>query len=186
MITMNDAFKMVGLQPVLIQIFRYIELAEEVIAEQKRLYDFDDSKVFRLAAPDDNLREATELVYRAHVRELCIRVAHGTDTRVATDAEVVWALYNMALHAPLNNDATVAYYGLGNGLFNWSETIQMEVSESYPGAALEIESKIRSRLINIDSTLGRYSFSSEASNILFGFEESNSLGSGLLHRTYQT
>ncbi|MFC0622833.1 hypothetical protein [Kribbella deserti] len=52
--------------------------------------------------------------FSAHCRELLERVAAGTDTRLATDAEMLCALLEAALAAPLNS----AGYGLAGRLWN--------------------------------------------------------------------
>lgn len=82
-----------------------IDVAEEEIARAKQEYpskaDLIDS-AFTLFRPTDVLQGKCERVYRAHARELAVRIARGRDTRPGTAAEVLCGLLGAATIAPLN------------------------------------------------------------------------------------
>jgi antitoxin (DNA-binding transcriptional repressor) of toxin-antitoxin stability system len=52
----------------------------------------------------------SELIFRAHARELLDRVAAGHDVRTATDAEMIAALRESSLTAPLSPAAATLYF----------------------------------------------------------------------------
>jgi hypothetical protein len=52
----------------------------------------------------------SEIIYRAHCRELLDRVAAGQDVRPATDAEMITALYESSLAVPLSSAAVTLYF----------------------------------------------------------------------------
>lgn len=92
---------------------------EEIEAAQLRHGEHDRGPLwnsFRLMRPT-NERAWPELVYRAHCRELLDRVASGTDTRPATDAEKISVLSAASQAAPLNSGAETLYLRIGNRLF---------------------------------------------------------------------
>jgi hypothetical protein len=59
----------------------------------------------------------TDLLYRAHCRELLDRVAAGADTRPATAAEMLTAVKEVSLATPLTGAATGLYFRLFARLF---------------------------------------------------------------------
>lgn len=93
----------------LAEAFEMVEWAESEIAQaQKRHPDQADTLFhsFSLLSVRDGLqpRIGTEIVYRAHARELLERVAAGQDTRPGTAAEVVIGLLAAATHTPLTHE----------------------------------------------------------------------------------
>jgi len=52
----------------------------------------------------------SEIIYRAHCRELLDRVAAGQDIRPATDAEMIAAMRESSLTAPLSSAAATLYF----------------------------------------------------------------------------
>lgn len=52
----------------------------------------------------------SEVIYRSHARELLDRVAAGHDVRPATDAEMIAALRESSLVAPLSSAAATLYF----------------------------------------------------------------------------
>lgn len=92
---------------------------EEIEAAQLRHGERDRGPLwnsFRLLRPTHQ-RPWPELVYRAHCRELLNRVAAGTDTRPATDAEKLAVLSAASQTAPLNSGAETLYLRIGTRLF---------------------------------------------------------------------
>jgi hypothetical protein len=93
--------------------FHLIDLCEEVIAEQKEKYpdkaDLVD-KAFGLSRPSDIFNSSiADNLYKAHVRELCERLALEGDTRFPTCAEVCIAMSEISQRAPIATDAALAY-----------------------------------------------------------------------------
>jgi hypothetical protein len=72
---------------------------------------------FRLLRPTHHLMDHTEFVYRAHCRELLDRVALGEDTRPPTGAELVIAMMETSLLAPMTGAANGLYFRLFNRYF---------------------------------------------------------------------
>jgi hypothetical protein len=88
---------------------------EEIEAAQLRHGEQDRGPLWRsfsLLRPTHD-RPWPELVYRTHCRELLDRVAAGTDTRPATDAEKLAVLSAASQAAPLNGGAETLYLRLG-------------------------------------------------------------------------
>lgn len=84
--------------------------AEGEISQEQQLRPNDADVLyhsFGLLVPTHELM-STEFVYRSHARELLIRSARGEDTRLATWAEIVCAMSEVALEVPLHGAA----YGL--------------------------------------------------------------------------
>jgi len=52
----------------------------------------------------------TEIIFRAHCRELLDRVAAGKDVRPGTDAEMIAAMRESSLTAPLSSAAATLYF----------------------------------------------------------------------------
>lgn len=92
---------------------------EEIEAAQLRFGERDRGPLwnsFRLLRPTHE-RAWPELVYRAHCRELLDRVAAGSDTRPATDAEKIAVLSAASQAAPLNSGAETLYLRIGTRMF---------------------------------------------------------------------
>lgn len=107
----------------LTSVFDLMGIAEEEIeAAQKRFGEpvgKGDGPIwnsFTLLMPTHPDMKA-ESLYRAHCRELLDRVGRGEDTRPATHAEMIFALSEASLRAPLDNGATGLYLKLGMECF---------------------------------------------------------------------
>lgn len=90
-------------------IFAMMTWAEEEIAAAQRRHPERADVLwhsFRLLKIQDAYtgRMSVEQVYRSHAREILDRVAHGTDTRPATAAELVVGLFAAAETAPLRHE----------------------------------------------------------------------------------
>lgn len=95
-------------------VFALMEHAEDEISQAMRRHPGHADRLwhsFSLLTPTlDHL--STEMVYRAHCRELLERVAHGADTRPATAAECCVALMRVGLTVPLSTTAFGLYMRL--------------------------------------------------------------------------
>ncbi|GGO94112.1 hypothetical protein GCM10011584_34400 [Nocardioides phosphati] len=106
---MNAAELIAEVQNSLANIFERMGWAEDEIARaQKRHPDAADRiyHSFSLLAPraEQGDRMGTEMIYRAHAREILDRVAAGEDTRPGTSVELVIGLLEVATRAPLNHE----------------------------------------------------------------------------------
>lgn len=83
------------------RMFDFMLICEEEIKEAG-LTGEKSSETFRLAQPSEFL-DMAPWVYRAHVRELC------RTQRLGTRAQVLLALHQASLKAPLRQDHTAAF-----------------------------------------------------------------------------
>jgi hypothetical protein len=83
-------------------------------------------KAFKLLRPPYSMPEP---IFRAHCRELLDRVAHGEDTRPATDAEMMYALSEVSLATPLPGGASCLYMRLIRRAWpeKWDEEFKREI-----------------------------------------------------------
>jgi hypothetical protein len=85
--------------------------AEEEIAAAQHRHPEASARIWRafLALRSTHPWMSTEMVYRAHCRELLERVAHAQDTRPGTAAECCLALAETSLRVPLRTSAVGLY-----------------------------------------------------------------------------
>lgn len=91
-------------------VFARMDIAEQEIEKsQARHRETGRGKLWGsfhlLKAPLEN-----EIIYRVHCREILDRVAAGTDTRPATDAEMINALRAASRVSPLSSAAACLYF----------------------------------------------------------------------------
>ncbi|WP_433332501.1 hypothetical protein [Spirillospora sp. CA-294931] len=104
-------------------LFKVMKIAEEEIeAAQKRHHEpvgEGDGPIWNsfLLLQPTHPRMQTESLYRAHCRELLDRRGKGEDTRSATGAEMIFALSQASLAAPLTSGAAGLYLKLGQECF---------------------------------------------------------------------
>ncbi|MEU9871091.1 hypothetical protein AB0C87_24890 [Actinomadura sp. NPDC048021] len=100
-------------------LFKLMEIAEEEIeAAQKRFHEpvgEGDGPIWNsfILLPPSHPEMKAESLYRAHCRELLDRRGRGEDTRPATGAELIFALSEASLQAPLSSAAAGLYLKLG-------------------------------------------------------------------------
>ncbi len=85
---------------------------------------------------------ADEVIYRAHCREILERVAAGKDVRPGTDAEMITALRESSLTAPLSSAAACLYFRIAArtfpGLFaSVMSVIDLEAYETVHGTTAD-------------------------------------------------
>jgi hypothetical protein len=85
-------------------------------------------------------------VYRAHCKELLERVANGVDTRPGTKAEVLGAISNLSMAAPLKSDVAYLMQKLMIDVFGYNPVGDIALYESYKGASDEIWSDMQKKL----------------------------------------
>ena len=92
---------------------------DEIASAQRRHPDAADRiwSAFRLLQTTSDLMASSEVLYRAHARELIGRVVRGEDTRPGTAAEGVAVMREASLAAPL----TAAGFGLYARLWKLAE-----------------------------------------------------------------
>jgi hypothetical protein len=100
--------------------FAAMEVAEEVIAEQKKLHPEHADVVhgaFMFCTPGDTMLGAPVRLYRKHVEQVIGRVRHRAKLAPATDAEVLHLLYRRSLIAPPTHEDWSAQMYLFETLF---------------------------------------------------------------------
>lgn len=127
-----------SLTGVLRNLFDCMEIAEEEIAAAKAIAPdgvtekrIDDA--FRYLSPSDLLQNKTLELYRAHAHEIIARVAAGEDLRPGTEAEVLAALCESSLAAPLNSIAALLYARLFRSVF--PELKELHFEAAYAGTS---------------------------------------------------
>lgn len=103
-------------------VFDCMGIAEEEIADAKRQAEDAETRdliedAFRYLSPTDALRGKNSDLYRAHARELIVRVSSRQDLRPGTEAEALAVLCESSLIAPLNPVATLLYARLFRSVF---------------------------------------------------------------------
>ena len=137
--------------------FEFMEIAEEEIAKAEKRYTRDKvtraciHDVFGHAQPGQLLRYS-DVLYRAHVRELCFRAEHSTfdkakaDMAPATKAEIVAALSEGSLLAPLDQQHAALYEELFCEIFGkYVGKGDERTREPWPGASAELLHTMRQK-----------------------------------------
>lgn len=147
--------KFAGVTKVIGGVFGRMEIAEDEISRAMRRYPDRSARIWSASSilcPPDGMSELAEDVYRSHCRELLLRVARGWDTRVGTDAEVIVVISRALWDAPLTRDAAYLYRSLFLRVMGERATYAAgpddELSESYEGAAAQIDHAVQNRLFN--------------------------------------
>jgi hypothetical protein len=116
---------------------------------------------FNLIRPTLDRTRTSEMLYRSHAAELLDRLATGQDTRTATTAEMIAALMETALRAPLTPSAFCltmrlflrAFPETGLSLFGDTDCLDPAAYESVHGArADEHEAELRRKLTQSSRT----------------------------------
>lgn len=143
-----------GLATALLELFEFTDIAEEVIKEMQEKYPDKHKEIwnsFRHLLPSATLRGVPRpLLYRKHCEEIISRIVNGGNPNPGTRAEMLAALHQTSLQAPLNNDHAYVYQHLFKIVFpNKYVKLGLEVVdfyESYPGRANEIMSAMQRKL----------------------------------------
>jgi hypothetical protein len=93
--------------PSVTRLFRLMRLAEDEIAVAKRKYKDKESELSNalfLFRPTGILQDRPTRVYRAHCRELVLRVVKERDTRLGTAAEILCRIMDSCELHPVDPD----------------------------------------------------------------------------------
>ena len=136
------------------RVFELVKVAEEELEAAKKRHPGKAPEVhraFRLIEPGGLLWLDDE-VFRAHARELIQRVVDGKDTRLGTRAEVIAALSEASLRAPLPRDETELMAKIATRIFpeKKKEFGYRKNHESYKGSTDELLRKFRKQLLKPD------------------------------------
>lgn len=143
-----------SLAKAVMQTLKLMGAAEEEIARAERAYPDAAprlSRAFPLLYPYELARFGSERVYRAHCREILVRVARGEDVNPGTDAECLAALSLGSLKAPLDSGHLAAMERVFASVFPEDRSERLG-RESWPGEVDEILAGLRKR---IGKTLNR-------------------------------
>ncbi len=133
--------------------FDMMGIADEEIAaakaedpEHAQLYDAAFGKLY----PPEGFRGLAPAVYRYHARELVRRAGLGKNVTRATNAEVMVALMNTSLKAPLQRDAQALYEDLFEQCFGREQALELlgptRATFSHPMARTELFHEFEARL----------------------------------------
>ncbi|MEV0109216.1 hypothetical protein AB0H42_23140 [Nocardia sp. NPDC050799] len=142
------------------EVFERIDWAEEEIQAAQKRHPEQATQVwhgFSLLQPTHQ-RVEYELLFRAHCREILDRLAAGKPTQPGTAAEVLAALSEASMRAPLNTESVGLYFRM------WRAAAlpplednagQLEHYEAITGSRIdELEAESRHRLTMPDRRLG--------------------------------
>jgi hypothetical protein len=105
------------------ELFAMMEIAEDEIAKAKRRHPkYADAihNAFQYMCPQNIAGWGGAIntdLYRHHCRQICDRIATGEDINLATDAELLLAMKDVSLAAPINNEGKYIYFKLFAGVF---------------------------------------------------------------------
>lgn len=128
--------------------------AEEALAEAKRR-GADVTGWWMATCPPNAVISSRRELYRSFVREIVGRMERGEDIAKGTRAEVLLALSEGTMRAPLKRDHAVAMAKIfaevfgeqaEGGMFEPGELASIADEESYPGAAEEIIEEVARRM----------------------------------------
>lgn len=100
-------------------VFARMGIAEDEIAAAKKRWPKNAKRIhtaFKWCCPSELLRDKTDELYKVHVQEIIERVASGKDPVPLTRAEVLAALSNASLAAPLGSRSEALMTELFNEL----------------------------------------------------------------------
>lgn len=144
-----EMMALVGGPTTILAAFRRMEIAEEEIAEAKRRSPRARKRLheaFRFLCPPEVLREKSDALYRAHVRELLGRVKRGEPLEPGTDAEVLAVFSETSLRAPLASDFAHAMSVVFFRVFPDADPDMHTGREGWAGRTSEIIADVRRKV----------------------------------------
>jgi hypothetical protein len=131
--------------------FRTMAVAEEELANAKAAKPACATvidRVFGIGYRTDPLIRKGESVYRIHFKELIERVLKNEDTRPATKAEVLCALLDTSLAAPLRRDPQALAEALWRELFPRQPMSKRrdQTRPTYKGSVVELFEQMQRKL----------------------------------------
>lgn len=122
-------------------IFGAMDVAERAIAAA-RIPRAKQGNLFSLLLPPAPMRGLAPAVYASHVAELCVRWKRRADMRLATGTEMMIALSEASLRAPLEPNALAAYEVLFGRVMGRKAArkvrARVDPQGSWPGAVEEL------------------------------------------------
>jgi hypothetical protein len=127
-------------------------IADRTIRRMQGLYpDFADiiDKSFEVLTPTEPLMDKSPELYEAHCKELIVRRISGENIKSATDAEIIAALSDLSLKAPLKRDCVYVMQKLFSKLFPDQLQGLPEIQESHEGSHFNVEMELRRNLADL-------------------------------------
>ena len=124
-------------------------IADRTIREMQEVYpDFAGiiDQSFEALTPTEPLMDKSPELYEAHRKELIVRRISGENIKSATDAEIIAAISDLSLRAPLIRDCVYVMQKLFKKLFPGKLPDLLEIHESYEGSHLAVEMELRRKL----------------------------------------
>ncbi len=133
----------------IVTVFECSMIADRTIREMQGVFpDFAGiiDKSFGILKPSEPLMDKSPELYEAHCKELIVRRISGENIEPATDAEIIAAISDLSLRAPLQRDCAYVMQKLFKKLFPGKLPDLLEIQESYEGSHLAVEMELRSKL----------------------------------------
>lgn len=130
--------------------FNMMGLAENLL----ETLDVEPEGAFLALCPPHTMVGLHAAIYASHATELVNRMRDGQDTRLATVAEVMVALMEASLRAPLGQVGAALYERLFAKVFGNLPDNAAPVSEPWPGACDELMAESRRRFAVAERVTG--------------------------------
>jgi hypothetical protein len=136
----------------IVTVFECSVIADQTVREMQEVYpDFADiiDQTFKTLTPTEPLMDKSPELFKAHCRELVFRRISGENIKPATDAEIISAISDLSLRAPLKRDCVYVMQKLFKKLFPDRLKELPEIQESYKGSHFKIEMDLRRNLADL-------------------------------------
>lgn len=144
-----------GIEGVMASLFAPMEWAEDEIKAAQRMYgETGHGPIWKrgFAAVKQVDLIGSEMLFRAHCREILGRIADGDDLRPGTDAEIILVLRGASLRAPMTPGVDCLYFRLFARCFPVESSlingpVDLAAYESvHGGAADDHDRRLRAKL----------------------------------------
>ena len=132
-----------------LNVFWFTTIADEEVRDYQEFYPDKAELIensFVMLTPSPLISNKGCELYRAHCIELLERQVNGEDLEPATDAEIIGAISDLSLKAPLERGCVDVMQKLFVKLFPHVLPELTELQEDYPDSCKQIEMKFRKEL----------------------------------------
>jgi hypothetical protein len=125
--------------------FECMSVAEKVLSREFGGKENEPEGIFLALCPSAPLRDKSLVLYARHAEELCARAAAGQDVNPATDAELLAAICDTSLVAPLTTSGSAVAGYLFAKVFKGRAIGPGRAYAAWAGQALDEVAKMRSK-----------------------------------------
>jgi len=136
----------------IVTVFECSMIADRTVRKMQEVYpDFADiiDQTFETLTPTEPLMDKSPELYEAHCKELIVRRISGENIKSATDAEIIAAISDLSLKAPLKRDCVYVMQKLFSKLFPGQLQGLPEIQESHEGSHFNVEMELRRNLADL-------------------------------------